>query len=93
MSGARIHYVAYLHELQRKRDYEGWSEKNKVLLYLERLFIYAFMISLVGFLAAGMLNSLVISRFLFVCFIIFLLSGIVSSLMLFRKVPRDWNKE
>ncbi len=88
---ARIRYVSFTNELRRSGEYKTWSKKHKVLLFLENLSVFAAIVSVLGFIATGVLNLLEIARLLFLCFIIFSLSGISSALMLFRKVPKSWN--
>lgn len=92
MTGARMRYVSFMHELRRTGAYDDWAEKHRVLLVLEKVSVYAVLLCFLGFLITGMLNYLNVSQLLFSGFVIFLLTGIVASFLLTRKVPADWGK-
>jgi hypothetical protein len=86
---ARIRYVSFTNELRRNGKYAEWAKENRILLSLEHFSLYAFMASFFGFIIAGILKVEDIARFLFVCSIIVLMIAVISSFILYRKVPKE----
>ena len=86
---ARIRYMTYTNELRRHGKYVEWSNKNKIALFSENFSIYAFIVSFFGFMITGVLRLEDIAKFFFICFIVFSLSGVISSSILDRKIPKE----
>ena len=86
---ARIRYMTYTNELRRHGKYAEWSNKNRIALFSENFSIYAFIVSFFGFMITGVLRLEDIAKFFFICFIVFSLSGVISSSILDRKIPKE----
>ena len=86
---ARFRYVSFTYELRRNGKYEEWARENRILLFLENFFLYAFLASFIGFIVAGTLRLEDIGRFLFLCFIFFCFLVIILSFILYGKVPKE----
>ena len=86
---ARIRYVTYTNELRRNGKYAEWSNKNRIALFSENFSIYAFIVSFFGFMITGILRLEDIAKFFFICFIVFCFSGVISSLLLDRKIHKE----
>ena len=86
---ARIRYVSFTNQLRKNGKYTEWSSKNRIVLHAESFSIYAFLASFFGFIIMGILKFEDVARFFFICFIVFCLTGVISSFILYRKVPND----
>jgi len=85
---SKIRYVSFINHLKKRGEYTKWSSENRIFLFLERISIYAFSASLFGIIVAGIFKLENIGKFLFICLIIFCLSAMISSFILYRKVPK-----
>ena len=86
---AKIKYVAFTNELRRNGRYAEWSNKNRILLLAENFSIYTVIISLFAFIITGILKLEDIAKFFFICFIVFCFIGVISSSILYRKIPKE----
>jgi hypothetical protein len=86
---ARIRYISFTNELRKNGRYGEWSRKNRIVLFSEKLSLYTFLITFFGFIITGTLRLEDIAKFLFICFVVFSLLGVISSAILFRKVPKE----
>ena len=86
---AKIRYVSFTNELRRNGKYIEWAKENRILLSLEQFSLYTFIASFLGFIITGILKMEDIARFLFACFIIVFFMAVISSFILYRKVPKE----
>jgi len=85
---AKIRYVSFTNQLRKIGEYAKWSSENRIFLVLESISIYAFIASLFGIIVTGIFKLEDIVKFFFICFIIFCLLAVISSFILYRKVPK-----
>ena len=86
---ARFRFVSFTNKLRRTGKYAKWAHENRILLFLENFFLYAFLASFLGFMIAGVLKLEEVARFLLICFILICVSAVSLSFFLYRKVPKD----